>query len=88
MSDGPVDLSDFFKEEKTVAVSYTKRDLLLYALGIGASETRFVYENDDEFAAFPTFPIVLPFTGTAHDVVDFPSEAMGASARADLHATR
>ena len=27
-------------------------------------ELRFVYENDSDFAAFPTFPIVLPFKGT------------------------
>ena len=71
-----VDLSEHFRESKQIDVSYTKRDLILYALGIGASALRFVYENDGDFAAFPTFPIVLPFTGTADDVVSFPSEAM------------
>lgn len=26
--------------------------------------------------AFPTFPIVLPFKGTSHDVVPFPSPTL------------
>jgi len=68
----PVQLGD----EKRIAVSFSTRDLILYALGIGASDLRFVYENDADFAAFPTFPIVLPFKGTATDVVGFPSDAM------------
>lgn len=70
------DLSEFLGVEKRIEASYTKRDLILYALGIGASELPFVYENHDEFVAFPTFPIVLPFKGVAYDVVGFPSDAM------------
>lgn len=54
----------------------TERDLIVYALGVGASELKFVHENDEQFAALPTFPFVLPFKGTEHDVVGFPSEAM------------
>jgi peroxisomal enoyl-CoA hydratase 2 len=70
------DLSEFLNGEKRIEASYSKRDLIVYALGIGASELPFVYENDEQFAAFPTFPIVLPFKGTAYDVVGFPSDAM------------
>lgn len=57
-------------------VAYNKRDLLTYAVGIGCTELNFVYENHDDFSAFPTYPIVLNFKGTDQDVVSFPSEAM------------
>eukprot|EP00510_Aplanochytrium_minuta_P003213 CAMPEP_0184021430 /NCGR_PEP_ID=MMETSP0954-20121128/9928_1 /TAXON_ID=627963 /ORGANISM="Aplanochytrium sp, Strain PBS07" /LENGTH=265 /DNA_ID=CAMNT_0026303457 /DNA_START=46 /DNA_END=840 /DNA_ORIENTATION=- len=57
-------------------VSYNKRDLLTYAVGIGCDDMNFVYEHDENFAAFPTYPIVLNFKGTDQDVVSFPSEAM------------
>lgn len=68
-------------------VSYNTRDLLLYALGIGCSTTkhgnttkgspadelRFLYEEHAAgFRAFPTYPLVLPYTGTSSDVVHFP----------------
>jgi hypothetical protein len=39
-------------------------------------ELRFLYEDHEEFCAFPTFPLVLPFKGTAHDVVPFPSPTL------------
>jgi len=57
---------------------YNKRDLLLYAVGIGCEELNFVYEHDEDFAAFPTYPIVLTFKGNEQDVVSFPSDAMAA----------
>eukprot|EP01102_Stenamoeba_stenopodia_P006482 TRINITY_DN1778_c0_g1_i2.p1 TRINITY_DN1778_c0_g1~~TRINITY_DN1778_c0_g1_i2.p1 ORF type:complete len:123 (-),score=10.53 TRINITY_DN1778_c0_g1_i2:393-719(-) len=31
-----------------VPVSYTRRDLILYALGVGASELKFTYENGNK----------------------------------------
>lgn len=49
---------------------------MTYAVGIGCTELRYVYEHDENFAAFPTYPIVLSFKGTSQDVVSFPSEAM------------
>lgn len=57
-------------------VGYNKRDLLTYAVGIGCTELNFIYEHDSDFAAFPTYPIVLGFKGVEEDVVSFPSEAM------------
>ncbi len=36
---------------------YTQRDVLLYAVGIGIRDLRYVYEQHDQFAVFPTFPI-------------------------------
>ncbi len=35
-----------------------------------------MYENDADFAPFPTFPITLGFKGDASDVVSFPNEYM------------
>lgn len=60
------------KSEGPYAVSYTTRDLLLYALGIGATE--YAYEGAPGFAAFPTYPLVLPYKGTSSDVVPFPGD--------------
>ncbi|MGC8200665.1 hypothetical protein, partial [Salmonella enterica] len=41
----------------SVPITYTKRDVLLYAVGIGTRDLRFVYEGHTGFAVFPTFPI-------------------------------
>ncbi|XP_026286944.1 peroxisomal multifunctional enzyme type 2 [Frankliniella occidentalis] len=43
--------------------SYTPRDLIIYALGVGAStknpdDLRFLYENHEDFAALPSFYII------------------------------
>jgi len=58
-------------------MSYNKKDAILYALGIGCDENRFLYEFDDNFAVFPTFPIVLTFKGDEpSDVLSFPPPAM------------
>ncbi|KXS19972.1 hypothetical protein M427DRAFT_28831 [Gonapodya prolifera JEL478] len=65
----PVDVSKLPTSE--TPVKYNRRDLILYAIGIGIDELRYVYELDKNFAAFPTFPIVLPFRGTSFDVIDF-----------------
>merc|ERR1740138_1191215 len=60
----------------SVPVEYNARDLLIYALGIGSKDPRFVYENNSDFAAFPTYPIVLTFKGQSFDTLSFPSPAM------------
>eukprot|EP01088_Endostelium_zonatum_P012731 TRINITY_DN2699_c0_g2_i1.p1 TRINITY_DN2699_c0_g2~~TRINITY_DN2699_c0_g2_i1.p1 ORF type:complete len:302 (+),score=57.37 TRINITY_DN2699_c0_g2_i1:68-973(+) len=49
--------------------SYTTRDVILYALGLGAcaenvtddKELRYVYENHGDFAPLPTFGVCFPF---------------------------
>ncbi|CEH17326.1 multifunctional beta-oxidation protein [Ceraceosorus bombacis] len=43
--------------------SYTERDVILYALGVGAGakELPYVYEGDDDFAPVPTFGVILSF---------------------------
>ena len=40
-----------------VAFTYDQRDVLLYAVGIGIADLRYVYERHPQFAVFPTFPI-------------------------------
>lgn len=40
-----------------VAITYHERDVLLYAVGIGCSDLRFVFEKHPAFAVFPTFAI-------------------------------
>lgn len=74
------DVSQFVnKGWKDVKVSYNKRDLLVYATGIGCDELKYVYEGSSDFQMFPTYPFVLAFKGTDQDVVQFPSEAMVAA---------
>ena len=46
-----------------VHYTYTERDVMLYNLGIGATEKdlRWTYEGHDEFAALPTFGVIPQF---------------------------
>ncbi|KAH8732236.1 HotDog domain-containing protein [Phaeosphaeriaceae sp. PMI808] len=55
-------------------VKWLKRDLLLFANSIGATypdELHFLYELHPNFAAFPTYPVILPFKHTDQEVIDF-----------------
>lgn len=73
-----MDTATFTNGPKIVQdVEYNDRDLILYALGIGSKDPRFVYENDSDFAAFPTYPIVLTFKGTSTSTLQFPPPTMG-----------
>lgn len=38
----------------TVPIAYTDKDAILYALGVGATERKYVYEKDSHFAVLPT----------------------------------
>jgi acyl dehydratase len=69
--------ADYLTSEwDTIPVSYNRRDLITYAVGIGCTELPFIYELNPGFAAFPTYPIVLAFKGSDQDIVTFPSPAM------------
>merc|ERR1712000_138410 len=72
----------------TVPVEYNARDLIIYSLGIGSTDPRFVYENHSDFAAFPTYPISLTFKGSSYDVLSFPPEIMGKFPQAALPGMR
>jgi len=60
---------------KEVPVSYKKKDLLIYAVGIGCEEERFTYELNPDFEIFPTFPASLFFKGDSNDVHDMNTHA-------------
>jgi len=72
-----IDTKQYLKDfAAPIKVSYNRRDLIVYAIGIGSNNLRYVFEDDGDFAAFPTYPIVLSFKGNANDTVSFPSPAM------------
>jgi peroxisomal enoyl-CoA hydratase 2 len=56
-----MDLSEYITGEwsQPRPTSYNTRDLLTYAVGIGCDEMRYIYEQDEGFAAFPLYPVVL-----------------------------
>ncbi|CAK0823868.1 unnamed protein product [Prorocentrum cordatum] len=71
--EGAADVSGLFTGEwsEPEEVAYTPRDLLLYAVGIGCGQAgsaryadlRYVYEQELNFAAFPTYPFCLESEG-------------------------
>lgn len=54
-------------------VSWNRRDLLTYALGIGATvaEQQFINEHHPNFSAFPTYPAVLFLKGNEDSIASF-----------------
>jgi len=89
MADELLDTTQFTNGPKIVQpVEYNQRDLIIYALGIGSKDPRYVYENNDDFAAFPTYPIVLTFKGDAQSTLPFPPPTMGAFGLPPLQGVR
>ncbi|KAF9045430.1 peroxisomal dehydratase [Panaeolus papilionaceus] len=64
-------------EDKPVA--WNKRDLLTYAVGVGAKadDYQFVYELAPNFSAIPTYPVVLALKGADSDVNLFSERIKG-----------
>jgi acyl dehydratase len=58
---------------ETVTIDYDKRDVLLYSVGIGIRDLRYVYEGNPDFAVFPTFPIRWGGAGAPIDTSLIPS---------------
>ncbi|KAE8222959.1 hypothetical protein CF319_g3924 [Tilletia indica] len=60
-------------------VAWRKRDLLLYAVGIGAGpdDLSYVYEGNPNWRPFPTYPLVLPLRGDDDDVNVFAERISG-----------
>merc|ERR1712194_640664 len=57
---------------KLYEVEYNARDSIIYALGIGSKNPKYLVELHPEFTAFPTFPLSLTFKGHSYDVMPFP----------------
>lgn len=55
-----------------VAITYARRDVLLYAVGIGTRDLRFAYEGHPGFAVFPTFAIRWGAAGLVVDEAALP----------------
>ncbi|KAJ7034988.1 hydroxysteroid dehydrogenase [Mycena alexandri] len=53
--------------------TYTERDVILYNLGIGATEKdlQWTYEGDDEFSALPTFGVIPQFPASGSIPLDW-----------------
>ncbi|EIM87020.1 peroxisomal dehydratase [Stereum hirsutum FP-91666 SS1] len=60
-------------------VAWNKRDLLIYAIGIGAKANDFPLVYDKNFAAFPTFPATFFLKGADQDVNLFASRVASAT---------
>ena len=73
---GDTETAEYLNKWTTFKASYNTKDLLTYSHAIGCTDLRFVYENADDFGAFPTYPVSLLFKGTEASVVTFPSPAM------------
>ena len=56
-----------------VSISYDQRDVLLYAVGIGISDLRYIYEGNSDFAVFPTFSIRWGGAGAPVDNAHIPN---------------
>ncbi|KAG6872392.1 hypothetical protein C0995_010090 [Termitomyces sp. Mi166 len=56
-----------------VEYSFTERDVILYNLGIGATEKelQWTYEGDDEFTALPTFGVIPQFAASSGVPLDW-----------------
>ena len=56
-----------------VSISYDQRDVLLYAVGIGIDDLRYIYEANPAFAVFPTFSIRWGGAGAPVDSAHIPN---------------
>ncbi len=54
-----------------VTTTYNDRETILYALGIGEHDLRYVYEGHPHFAVFPTYPVTFGFS-LLWKIVDVP----------------
>ncbi|KAI4520884.1 hypothetical protein K525DRAFT_257170 [Schizophyllum commune Loenen D] len=66
-------------QTEDLPVDWNRRDLLLYAAGIGAKkdDLPLVYELHKDFAPIPTYPVVLPLKGAGSDVNLFADRITG-----------
>ena len=58
--------------ESRTEAQFSRRDSIIYALGIGCSELKYLYENHPSFVSFPTIALALTLKGGSTDVQPFP----------------
>jgi hypothetical protein len=46
---------------RTSVFTYTEKEVILYALGLGCVAQRYVFEGDEQFAALPSYVVVPAF---------------------------
>ncbi|KAI9032999.1 MaoC-like dehydratase [Hyaloraphidium curvatum] len=72
----PVDLSGILNVPgPKTPVEWNTRDLLIYAVGLGITDLKYVYELDPNYQPFPTYPLVIGSKGASYDVNDFGKRA-------------
>ncbi|GAA6060181.1 hypothetical protein JCM10212_005182 [Sporobolomyces blumeae] len=66
---------------RPIPVAWNQRDLLLYAVGIGAknNELAYTYEDDANWQPFPTYPLVLGLKGDNPSIANFAKAREGSS---------
>ncbi|OJA13911.1 hypothetical protein AZE42_13174 [Rhizopogon vesiculosus] len=64
---------------KDQPVSWTRKDIITYAIGVGAKhdELSLVYELDKSWGPLPTYPVVLGLKGEDQDVTLFADKVGG-----------
>jgi len=70
-------------QDADLPVSWLQRDILLYAIGIGAkpSDFTFINELDPNWAPFPTYPVALMLKGGDADLNDFKKRVGGSTVK-------
>jgi len=71
-------------ETGPLPVAWNQRDLVLYAVGIGAQadDLNLAYELDKEWSPMPTYPLVLALKGASPDVTNFAEMVKGRGGKA------
>ena len=59
--------------EAPLEYTYTEKDVILYNLGVGATERelKWTFEGDDDFAALPTFGVIPQFAASGSISLDW-----------------
>lgn len=71
-----------------VPITYDRRDVLLYAVGIGCRDLRHIYEGHPQFAVFPTFAIRWGSAGVQIDPQALPPSPGPMTIDAERHLTQ
>jgi 3-hydroxyacyl-CoA dehydrogenase/3a,7a,12a-trihydroxy-5b-cholest-24-enoyl-CoA hydratase len=62
-----------------IPASFSKKDSIIYSLGIGCGDLRYLFEARDGFTSFPTIAFALTLKGDSQDVQPFPPQFVSVS---------